>query len=470
MGGCAASLGMLPRPRYAPAAAQAGPAGAARHSPRLEPCNRFQPFAETNKLCWSEARRKVPRNAGGGPFDAMQEAARWAGEGEYCGGAAEPVPPGRTNSGESIVDVLTELVWVDHVFLFLKVRDLKRLDCTCRALHELLERGQKHVWRAIAAAQERATLGSGHALYLGALERDSRQALPAAACRDVHVDNMDWREIVERSDRRLLTGGGPLQEGPDLPVSRWRRILAKLMAGRETSRDRGDQTTRRRSAGGASEGAGGSGRISSMRLREELLQASPLSDLEGPAQHIFGGHSPHLHWLGGTQVLAFAGNFYPDGAGGSTPLDLEYVYEFDVSQTPVRLVDTVHYRADPASGRWPHGAPHPQIMGAASAVWNCKVIFFGGGSPMNPQKINNQVTQFDILARRWHTLWKQQGAGGGATASPNPRQVSVGCQARSSSLCGRSPQIHQIPQQILRAGSVPKPCVAISHRHETLNP
>ena len=319
-------------------------------------------------------------------------------------------------TGESIVDVLTELVWVDHVFLFLKVRDLKRLDCTCRALHELLERGQRHVWRAIASAQEQATLGSGHALYLGALERSRGQALAAAGGSDVHVDNMDWREIVERSDRRLLTGGAPLpqppvrSEGP--PVSRWRTILGKLGAGR--------------SAGGASESEGGSGKISSMRLREELLQASPLSDLEGPAQHIFGGHSPHLHWLGGTRVLAFAGNFYPDAGGGSTPLDLEYVYEFDVAQTPVRLANTVHYRADPASGRWPHGAPHPQMMGAASAVWNKKVVFFGGGSPMNPHKINNQVTQFDILDRRWHTLWTQQGAGRGAAAAPGPRQVGVG--------------------------------------------
>lgn len=49
------------------------------------------------------------------------------------------------------------------------------------------------------------------------------------------------------------------------------------------------------------------------------------------------------------------------------------------------------------------------MMGAASGVHNAKVLFFGGGSPMDASVINNDVTQFDIKEKRWETLFHVEG-------------------------------------------------------------
>ncbi|CAD7969684.1 unnamed protein product [Amoebophrya sp. A120] len=144
-----------------------------------------------------------------------------------------------------------------------------------------------------------------------------------------------------------------------------------------------------------------------IRMREELLQPTGIDDFEtGAAKDFFAGHAPHLHWLGGTRLLAFAGNYYADRIGGATPKELPFVYEIDVKQTPVKVVETVNYGLkDPATDQFLHGTPHPQIMGAASSVWRGKVVFFGGGSPIDQSKINNCVSVFDIREKRWERLW-----------------------------------------------------------------
>lgn len=159
-------------------------------------------------------------------------------------------------------------------------------------------------------------------------------------------------------------------------------------------------------------------------------------------------------------------NFYRDRIGGGTPSPLPFVYEIDVSTVPVRIVWRIDYRkrqrregeegeqrregeegeatdimAEGHGDReyYPHGKPHPQIMGAASAVWRGKVIFFGGGSPLDASKINNSVTTFDIQKRRWETLWEEtaqetslqkrfeRNEEGGGRLFPEKRQGLNGC-------------------------------------------
>ncbi|CAD7934402.1 unnamed protein product [Amoebophrya sp. A25] len=184
--------------------------------------------------------------------------------------------------------------------------------------------------------------------------------------------------------------------------------------------------------------------INKIRIREEALQATGLDDLSGAARNFYGGHSGHLHWLEGTRVLAFAGNYYPDRVGGATPKSLPFIYEIDVSTSPARIVETINYARRevgengnedapgpgqeqgrgrsaqsggprpggsassprPGSQGWPHGEPHPQIMGAASAVWRRRVVFFGGGSPIDVNKINNDVTSFSIETKQWESFFR----------------------------------------------------------------
>ena len=72
-----------------------------------------------------------------------------------------------------------------------------------------------------------------------------------------------------------------------------------------------------------------------------------------------------------------------------------------------------------------HGKPHPQLMGAASAVWQKKVVFFGGGSPIDRESISSDVTTFDIAEKKWETLFHISEACRNSSADelfPSPRQ------------------------------------------------
>jgi len=320
-------------------------------------------------------------------------------------GSSSTAPHG----GLSILDIVPDLVAVDHILLCLPIQDLGHLAWACRVMNDLLNGAgeeTKHVWKLISGVQERSRFGPGSRAYVGAL---GRSMLTGESTRS-------WKERVLLTEQRLLTGGldraasalaarrAPGDDGDDLAARpRNSRVGAAL------------GFLRRASPKGAAEAAEAAGTASpsqqahKIRIREELLQQGGLGNADGPAALFFAGHAGHVHWLEGTRVLAFAGSFFRDQVGGGTPYPLPYVYELDVGSIPVRIERTICYARAPdgaAASPWPHGEPHPQIMGAASAPHDRRVIFFGGGSPIDRTRINNHVTEWSLVERRWTGLWR----------------------------------------------------------------
>lgn len=255
---------------------------------------------------------------------------------------------------------------------------LARRSSQANALQDLVERFS---YRLILYLDEAALCGLGPACTFFAdvaSDNDLWQRLAMfrnrlAAERFFGVMSQDARQVITAEDPKPLICPSTQSSPPTMPNPvDWRDLCRQLntsMAERPWPRSGKDEI---------SHGSGSAG-------WKDLTDGWRVGASELPAEGIYAGQSPHLFWLGGNHLLAFAGGYFADVVGGAVFMPLAEVYSLELPGSSAdvhpRSVRATRLDCGTAGGLLPHG--HPSMNGAASDFDPIRraAFFFGGGSP-----------------------------------------------------------------------------------------
>lgn len=242
---------------------------------------------------------------------------------------------------------LPDTVFVDSLFLFLDYESVVRLSSTCKTLTDLIRQHGSYVWRKLAELDAKSSIGCGYEGYRYKMDQqmDEEAAMDGDTVGDTHVGDtvsedgnarngaptaptdanverwkdVDWKKVVRMTNTCLLTQGMEWEdeendpEGDDVEnaadpsgSSRSRNVTGESGEGGEPpsgATNPSNSSKRRRVNPTGIRSKDAAAEVKKIRLREEITSEK---DLIG--QVLFAGHAPHLHWLWGTRMVAFAGN------------------------------------------------------------------------------------------------------------------------------------------------------------------